>query len=183
GGIHCQWFHSYNMSLDDVKTVIATFRSQFPHAALWTLNEYDLFLLGSTSPMTIDPSLVERNFQRVAGDLAEIKVRDTYTILSSALLSEADLDRFAGGATLNTDDLPLLEFRAPRSIHANTTDANLAALSAARSTPVVETGTAENHLHKAEMLVAAEAFRDAMKEFEVAMALDPGKAVRSAAAD
>ena len=184
GGIHCQWFHSYNMSLDDVKTVIATFRSQFPHAALWTLNEYDLFLLGSTSPMTIDPSLVERNFQRVAGDLAEIKVRDTYTILSSALLTDAELDQFAGGAALNTDDRAVLEFRAPRSIHANTTDANLAALSAARSSAAADTATAENHLHKAEMLVAAEAFQGAVKEFEAAIALDPGNdGLRSAAAN
>jgi spermidine synthase len=184
GGIHCQWFHSYNMSLDDVKTVLATFRSQFPHAALWTLNEYDLFLLGSTSPMTIDPSLVERNFQRVAGDLAEIKVQDTYTILSSALLSDAELDRFAGGAALNTDDLPVLEFRAPRSIHADTTDSNVAALSAARSTEAPATGTAENHRHKAEMLAAAEAFQGATKEFEAAIALDPGNAdLRLAAAN
>jgi len=174
GGIHCQWFHSYNMSLDDVKTVVATFRSEFPRAALWTLNEYDLFLLGSTSPMTIDPSLVERNFQRVAGDLAGIKIQDTHTILSSALLGEADLDRFAAGAALNTDDLPLLEFRAPRSIHANTTDANLAALTAARSSAAADTATAENHRHKAEMLVAAEAFQGATKEFEAAIARDPG---------
>ena len=27
GGIHCQWFHSYNMSLDDMRSVIATFRA------------------------------------------------------------------------------------------------------------------------------------------------------------
>jgi spermidine synthase len=183
GGIHCQWFHSYNMSVDDVKTVVATFRTEFPHAALWTLNEYDLFLLGSTAPITIDPEIVERNFQRVAGDLATIKIQDTYSILSSGLLRDEELDRFAAGASLNTDDLPVLEFRAPRSIHANTTDTNLAALTSARAAVPTDTATAENHLHKAQMLAAAESFRDATTEFEAAIVADSSDAVRFAAAD
>src|SRR5262249_31368327 len=34
-GIHCQWLHSYNMSTKDLRTIIRTFRSVFPHAQLW----------------------------------------------------------------------------------------------------------------------------------------------------
>ncbi|HEY8182717.1 MAG TPA: tetratricopeptide repeat protein, partial [Thermoanaerobaculia bacterium] len=182
GGIHCQWFHSYNMSTEDVKTVIATFRAEFPHATLWTLNQYDLFLLGSDSPITIDEPQFEKNFERVARDLAEIKIQDTYSIRSSMLLGDAELDRFAAGAVLNTDDSPVLEFRAPRAIHENTTEANIAALSAAQRASSPETATAENHRHKAEMLVAAENFGGAAKEFQMAMESGDSEAWKGLAA-
>jgi spermidine synthase len=172
-GIHCQWFHSYNMSVDDLRTVIATFRAEFPSAMLWTLNEYDFLLLGSASTLDIDESVFKRNFERVAGDLAEIKVQDARTVLSLLMLRDQELDRFAGGAILNTDDLPILEFRAPRSIHAETTEHNFAALMSTPRTPFpLAEPTSENHRHKGEMYLAAESFKDAMKEFRAAVALD-----------
>ena len=52
-GIHCQWFHGYNMSLHDLRTIVATFRAEFPHAILWALSQYDFLLLGSPSPITM----------------------------------------------------------------------------------------------------------------------------------
>jgi spermidine synthase len=172
GGIHCQWFHGYNMSIDDVRTVIATFRTEFPHAMLWTLTEYDFLLLGSPSPLTIDEGILQRNFERVAGDLQEVKVQDLYSVTSLLFLRDEELDGFAEGAVLNTDDRPVLEFRAPRFIHANTADQNFAALSGARRNRQESNATSENHRHKGEMFLAAEAFREAMREFRAAIALD-----------
>ncbi len=176
GGLHCQWFHSYNMSVDDLRTIVATFRSVFPHARLWALTKYDFIMLGSSSPITIDEGVFEQNFARVAGDLAAIKVQDAYSVLSSLLLTDEELDRFAAGAALNTDDLPVLEFRTPLSLYANTTDDNLRALQAAArpaGMPALK-ATAANHRHKAEMLMAAEDLDGAIDEFKIAIALDPG---------
>ena len=172
GGIHCQWFHGYNMSIDDVRTVIATFRTEFPHAMLWTLTEYDFLLLGSPSPLTIDEHVLQHNFERVSGDLKEVRIQDLYSVTSLLFLRDQELDRFAEGAVLNTDDRPVLEFRAPRFIHANTADENFAALSAARDNPKESNATSENHRHKGEMFLSAEAFKEAMKEFRAALALD-----------
>src|SRR5439155_12969209 len=98
----------YNMSLDDLRTVVATFRTAFPHAMLWTLTGYDLLLLGSKSPINIDPQAIEQKFDRVRGDLEGIKIRDPYTITSSFLLRDTDLDRFSRGAVLNTYNRPIL---------------------------------------------------------------------------
>ena len=172
GGIHCQWFHGYNMSIDDVRTVIATFRTEFPHAMLWTLTEYDFLLLGSPSPLTIDEHVLQHNFERVSGDLKEVRIQDLYSVTSLLFLRDQELDRFAEGAVLNTDDRPVLEFRAPRFIHANTADENFAALSAARDNPKESNATSENHRHKGEMFLSAEAFKEATKEFQAALALD-----------
>ena len=181
-GIHCQWFHSYNMSTDDLRTVIRTFRSVFPHAQLWALNENDFLLLGSPAKIGVDEETVNANFQRISGDLKTIKVLDLYSVLSLYLLEDEDLDTFAGDARLNTDDYPILEFRAPKYIYANTTAANFAALQAverkvARPSVIDQAlakATAENHRNKGQMFAAAESFKSAVAEFRIAVAKDKG---------
>jgi spermidine synthase len=167
-GIFCQWVHSYNMSSDDLRTIAGTFRTAFPHAMLWTLTENDFLLLGSAEPAVIDRNRLERNFARAADDLREIRVQDLYSILSLLMLRDAELDRFAAGARLNTDDLPILEFRAPRFVHSDTTAQNFAAITEA-AVRAETGGTAENHIHKAEMYLAAEALGQARKEFQIAL--------------
>jgi Tfp pilus assembly protein PilF len=67
--------------------------------------------------------------------------------------------------------LPVLELRAPLSIYADTTEQNLAALVSVASKPE-RLATAEQHRHRGEALLAAEAFNAAMKEFRAAIALD-----------
>ena len=179
GGIHCQWFHGYNMSLDDVRTIVATFRAEFPHAMLWTLTEYDFLLLGSASPLPIDVDVLQRNFERIAEDLQEVQIRDLYSIVSLLSLRDEELDGFAQGAILNTDDRPILEFRSPRFIHADTSNENLRAILAVPRThepsadvrQLIASATAENHRHKGDMLLAAQAFGEAMKEYQAAIAL------------
>jgi spermidine synthase len=171
-GIHCQWFHSYNMSSGDLRTVIRTFRAVFPHAMLWTLNEYDFLLIGSRSPVAIDRGAFDRNFDRVRRDLAEIKILDPYTVLSALTVREKGLDQLAQAAALNTDNMPVLEFRAPLSLYASTTAENLAAISAVASTAGASAATSVQHRHKGEALLAAEAFSAALKEFRAAVDLD-----------
>jgi spermidine synthase len=163
-GTFCQWLHSYNMSTDDLRTIIRTFMTAFPNASLWTLNENDFILLGSAAPLTVDENRIQRNFERVASDLQTVHVQDVYSIASLLMLSNEELDRFAQGATLNTDDMPILEFRAPRFVYSDTAGENLAALSRfslTRGYPA----TTESRRHKAEMYLAAEAFGEARAEF------------------
>ena len=122
-GIHCQWLHSYNMSSEDIRTVVRTFRSAFPYAALWVLNKNDFLLLGSSAPIEVREETVRANFDLVSDDLLQVRIQDLYSMLSLFVLRDEDLDKFAGDALLNTDDFPLLEFRSPRFMHANTAGA------------------------------------------------------------
>ncbi|MBI4473479.1 MAG: fused MFS/spermidine synthase, partial [Acidobacteria bacterium] len=176
-GIHCQWLHSYNMATEDLRTIIASFRSVFPHAQLWALNENDFLLLGSPSRIEVNEATFTRNFDRVAEDLKTVQIYDTFSVLSLYLLEDQDLDTFAQSAALNTDDHPLLEFRAPQFIYANTTVENLAALTgikrqAPRPSAVeksIATATAENHRNKGQMYAAAESFKQAVAEFQAAL--------------
>ncbi len=180
-GIHCQWFHSYNMSTDDLRTVIGTFRSVFPHAQLWALNQNDFLLLGSPSPIVVDENVLARNFAASAADLKGIGIVDLYSIASMYMLEDSDLDTFAGGAALNTDSNPVLEFHAPRFVYANTTDENYAALQSVRRTvaapayvqQLVKTATGEKHRLAGEMYLSSESHVDAAREFQAALGADP----------
>ena len=180
-GIHCQWFHSYNMSTTDLKTVIGTFRSVFPHAQLWALNQNDFLLLGSPSPIAVSESIIASNFGRAAADLKSIGLVDVYSMVSMYMLEDADLDTFAAGATLNTDSNPVLEFHAPRFVYANTTDANYAALQAVQKkvaapayvSAVIAAATPENHRHTGEMYLTSDSNVDAAREFELALQATP----------
>ncbi len=167
-GIFCQWLHSYNMSTDDLRTITRTFRTTFPHATLWTLSENDFLLLGSAAEIRVDEDLLRHNFERVADDLREVKIQDLYSIVSLLMLRDEEVDQFAKGVTLNTDDLPVLEFRAARFIYSDTTDQNFAAV-AGFSRDVEQKATAENHRHKAEMYLAAEGFKEARGELQRAI--------------
>ncbi len=179
-GIHCQWVHSYNMSTEDMRTIVRSFRSAFPHAALWALNDSDFLLLGSPSPIEVRESVVRANFDRVRSDLERVQVHDLYSILSMFMIADEDLDRFAGDAAVNTDDFPVLEFRSPQFIYANTTDENLQAVLAVASEvpppPFVERltamPTADNYRHKGEMLLFSGSYELAAAQFELALELD-----------
>ncbi|MBI4472403.1 MAG: tetratricopeptide repeat protein, partial [Acidobacteria bacterium] len=178
-GIHCQWLHSYNMSTEDLRTIVRTFRAAFPYAILWGLNENDFLLLGSPAPIDISGN-VARNFERVRPHLADIRVQDLYSILSLYLLGNDDLDRFAGDALLNTDDLPILEFRTPRFLYANTADQNLEAVQSIEPLvprpEYISQATAnpspDNHRHKGEMYLFAGSSRLAAREFQSVLARD-----------
>jgi tetratricopeptide (TPR) repeat protein len=80
---------------------------------------------------------------------------------------------------VNTDARPILEFSAPRFVNANTTAENLQALMAVRTSEengstqaLVPAASGDNHRHKGEMFLVAEAFEQARKEFEQAILID-----------
>jgi spermidine synthase len=184
-GIHCQWFHSYNMSTTDLRSIVSTFRSVFPHAQLWALNQNDFLLLGSPSKIQVTESVLRRNFEHAAVDLKGFGIVDLYSIVSLYLLEDEDLDTFASGAPMNTDAHPLLEFHAPRYIYANTTDDNYAALTAFQKTvatpPFIQesekNATEENHRHKGEMYLTSDSYVDAIPEFQAALQMNADDAL------
>jgi Tfp pilus assembly protein PilF len=168
------------MSTDDLRTVIATFRSVFPHAQLWALNQNDFLLLGSPSRIEVGGKTVAQNFAHVTSDLKPIGIVDLYSVVSLYLLEDTDLDTFSAGAVFNTDSHPVLEFHAPRFIYANTSDENFAALTAVRKTveppsfvqQLTSTATGSNHRYKGGMYLTSDSFKDAIREFRLAIEAD-----------
>ena len=73
-GLFSQWLQIYEMSPDDVRTLIATFRAAFPQVYLFRGAEGDLMLLGSKSERRLDLSVLKSHFDdpRVGAELKRI---------------------------------------------------------------------------------------------------------------
>jgi spermidine synthase len=186
GGLFCQWAHTYDIAGDDLRSIVATFHAVFPEGSLWLVGEGDLLLIGSTGP--IEPMLetLVREWVRpgVAADLAEIEVRDRFSVLSAWLGGPSLLASYAEGAFIQTDDWPRLEFSAPRAIFGRARDDNvgrLRSLAALASRPdVIATleaeATAETWRGRAAMYARAGAHQAAYDDYRRAIELEPADA-------
>ncbi len=118
-GIFCQWFHLYGMSEASTRSLLATFRSYFPHTLVF--KERDLIMLGSRKPIRFSLPRMRELFDqpRIRDNLALAYVRYPYDLLSNLTLDDKGAEQFSLGAPLNTDDNMLLELAAPRSLYRN----------------------------------------------------------------
>lgn len=119
GGIMAQWVQSYSFSAEDFASVVATYRSVFPHVSLWqSVKGADYILVGSESPLDLDPARLGRAFGagKVGVDLADVDVRDVEDVLAHRHAGATGVEALTRRASLQTDDQLALEFSAPRRL-------------------------------------------------------------------
>lgn len=170
-GIMCQWVNTYDISTDDLRSVVATFSAVFPHGTMWLVGEGDLLLLGSQEAFESRLPQLTRSWQRtgVAADLAAVSVREPFGILSMFAGNDAAIARFRGSSAVQTDDRMALEFSAPRALRTATRPNNVAQLRAAAAAApppavIVEAWQSADGValaHRAAMLRQATAYEPA----------------------
>ena len=115
GGIASQWLPLYQLSDEDVKTVIASWVASFPEASAW-LTAYDLVLVGANEGLAGPAELVSQTLApALAASLDEAGVGSAAELAALFVADDASLRAYAEGTAPMTDDFPVLEFRAPRS--------------------------------------------------------------------
>jgi spermidine synthase len=183
-GIVCQWIHVYSLFPEDLKMVINTFRSVFPHTAVWNTIRGDLLLIGGKEPLSLDFATLQSTYDSIPGlreDMRRLGFHSPLALLADFTLSEEDTAQFAQNGLLNTDDLPLLEFSAPNSLYLDTVDLNRRLLKAFKRQefpPIA--GLPEGLLRSPEFrrnlalaFWAKELPEDALAQFDEALRLDP----------
>ncbi|MBI5561268.1 MAG: fused MFS/spermidine synthase [Deltaproteobacteria bacterium] len=127
GGVMSQWIPLYNVSVEDMRMLVATFQSVFPHTTVWLANA-DIFMIGSPERTEIDlERLTERlAMPNVAALLKDIDLEDPYEFLNTFLMNEDMTRAYAQGAPVMTDDMPTVEFTGPKSLNVNTISPNIA---------------------------------------------------------
>jgi spermidine synthase len=131
GGLFCQWAHIYNLDESDLKTIAASFTDAFESAALFLLSESDVLLVGAKEslPLVNATELESRmNRDRVRDDLLEVGVQGSYGVKALLAASTPPLSEWAREAERHTDDRPILEFRAARTLHEDTSRENRKAI-------------------------------------------------------
>lgn len=134
-GIFGQWFQLYSMGPSEVRSLIATFRSVFPHVLVFRVGiSSDLELVGSRRPLTLHLGDLARKTSDldVAVDLGRAGILRVEDFLPYLYLTSPGLETFARGAPLNTDDNARIEFNAPLNLYAQTGTENIRQLARQR---------------------------------------------------
>jgi spermidine synthase len=183
GGVFCQWAHTYDMSDSDLRSIVATFLSEFPEGTAWLVGDGDVLLIGSTAPVVPHLSQMATRWQRpgVADELGSVGIRSPLGVLSLFVAEGTALSTWTAGAPLQTDQRARLEFSGPQSIFGAARPDNAAALRAlASATPrpaalqaLEAQASGAEWRDVAQMLLAADAFRPAFDLFVRALTLSP----------
>lgn len=131
GGVMSQWVPLYHLGLDDLKMLYRTFAESFPHALVFHYN-FDTFLVGSDRPLLLSAGGFEERLrsESLLRDLELISLAGTKRMLATFLMDRDAMLRFAGDVPVLTDDLPYVEFTAPKKASMLETPRNYLAVTA-----------------------------------------------------
>ena len=117
GGIVCQWLPIYELTEENLKSVVKTLSEVFPYIMVW-LTHNDAELIGSNSPIVIDEKKLEQRIKvpEVQQDLEPIKMGSAEDFLSYFVMGSEGAKAYSMGGRINTDDNLYLEFSAPHSM-------------------------------------------------------------------
>jgi spermidine synthase len=191
-GVMAQWAPMHAVSPREYRMLIASFVSVFPHSSLWFLGSEGV-LIGAMDPLRIDLGRLTLKMSSAAphGDLTRISLADPARLLSCFIMDEQSLRKYIDGAPVISDDLPCLEFSAPRNLVLpleRMWSENMSDL-LARRVPVLpfctstdsssaaeirRCGKASSRIMKAGILNARGMFSDALETADSALSLMPG---------
>jgi len=126
-GVWAQWIQTYDLSADEVRSLLATFADVYQHVRLFRVDSADLVVIGSDKHLPLTSSFVEKAISRsskVIADLTAIGIHSSLDMISLHQFGRDTLLRFAKGATRNTDDNMYIEYAAPMRLHDKTMGTN-----------------------------------------------------------
>ncbi len=124
GGVFCQWLPLHQLDLRTLRSIVQTFVAVYPGGwAVLATNSLDTPVLGLVARRDaggFDLRQVRERLDRAALPLrlADLGLADEFALLGSFVAGPPALRRFAGDASLNTDDRPVVAYRAPRITYA-----------------------------------------------------------------
>jgi spermidine synthase len=120
GGMFCQWLPLHQMDLETLRSIVQAFLAEYPAGwAMLATNSLDTPVLGLVARnggARFEVGQVRKRLADVAiaSPVAELGLVDELALLGSFAAGPRALARFAGTAPLNTDDHPVVAYRAPR---------------------------------------------------------------------
>lgn len=116
GGVFVQWVPVHGLTPAELKGIVATFQSIFPHASAWIsaatdkrgATEFYVLLVATEDELQIDVQALKGQLDDPAlqADLRPYDLGKPFGLLASFLSGEDGLESWAKGVPLNTDDLP-----------------------------------------------------------------------------
>jgi spermidine synthase len=123
-GLFCQWLPLHQMDSGTLRSIVQSFLMVYPGgSALLASNSLltpVLGLIGHRDAAHTTLAAVRQRLASAAGPRrpADYGIEDEYALLGSFVAGPSALARFAGDAPANTDDRPVVAYRAPRITYA-----------------------------------------------------------------
>jgi spermidine synthase len=120
GGVFCQWLPLHQLDLETLRSIVQSFLSVYPDGwAMLASNSLDtpvLGLVGRADAGRFDVGALRDHLASLVlpQRLADIGIEDEFALLGSFVAGPKTLKQFAGSAAANTDDHPVVAYRAPR---------------------------------------------------------------------
>ncbi len=110
GGIVAQWLPYHAMTLDEFRSIIATFAASFKYAMLW-IGEQGV-LVGSDSPLKPDDTKISQLLEKpLVSQLLQKGGYNTELFLAGFWMNKEGMTNYTGNnIKLLTDDLPWIEY-------------------------------------------------------------------------
>jgi spermidine synthase len=124
GGFFCQWLPLHQLDLDTLRSIVQSFLAAFPRGgALLASNSLEtpvIGLVGRADDAGFDADAVDARVRDVAlpTPVRGMGLLDSFDVLGSFVAGPSALRHFAGGSARNTDDRPVVAYRAPRVTYA-----------------------------------------------------------------
>lgn len=124
GGLFCQWLPLHQLDLHTLRSIVRAFVAVEPSGwailATHSLDTPVLGLVARADGARFDLAALRSRLQSVAlpRPPAAFGIADEYALLGSFVAGPHALARFAGEAPANTDDHPVVAYRAPRITYA-----------------------------------------------------------------
>ena len=119
GGLFCQWLPLHQIDTEMFRVITRTFLTVFPDTQAWLLRfNVDapvVGLVGRTGQISYSTNWLETRVESplLAERLQRLALGDSLRLLGNLLAGPAELDAFARGARINTDDNSAVLFGAP----------------------------------------------------------------------
>jgi len=98
---------------------LRTFSTVFPHMEIWDASEGDIIMLGSVQPWAANRDVYARTFERDGPrrELEQIGLKAPETVWARQFASQRTGFAIAGDGPIQQDDLPILEYEAPKAFY------------------------------------------------------------------
>lgn len=119
-GVFCQWLPLHQMDLETLRLIVRSYLDVYPRgAAILATNSLDTPVVGLVARKDDRLFSIDSALLGSSGSLMEeFELPDSLAVLGTFIADSHGLAHFAAGAALNTDDHPLVTYRAPRATYA-----------------------------------------------------------------
>jgi spermidine synthase len=124
GGVFCQWLPLHQLDLATMRSIVQSFMAVYPGGlAILASNSLEtpvVGLVGRADGARFDPAQLRQGLaaSQMPTPPAAFGIEDEFALFGSIVAGPKALAHFADQAQANTDDLPVVAYRAPRVTYA-----------------------------------------------------------------